>query len=326
MGYKPSYDEVQAYVDDNSPDAYAKLIDRLLASPQYGERWGRHWMDVARFAEDNPTSEATNPPYLYAWRYRDWIIEAINKDIPYDRFVKLQLAADMMPGVARDDLRALGYLGAAPIYHKDQRLSAEVIGGFMTDDWDERVDAVTRGLMGLTVACARCHDHKFDPIPTKDYYALMGVFASTMRAERPMFDVDPQIEQRYMWVRNRLFDLNYSANLLTNEASTVENAAPRVAKWKAEIESLREEMKQLEDRYPKLVSSLDALLDVCAAATATAARRLARRAETTGRESGCPVSQSDPYLHGTIHECRLRCRTIRGRLGRQLYVHECKGR
>ncbi len=105
-------------------------------------------MDVARFGEDNPTPEATNPPYPFAWRYRDWIIEAMNADMPYDRFVKLQLAADLMPGTRRDDLRALGYLGAAPIYHKDQRLSADVIYGFMTDDWDERIDAVSRGVLG----------------------------------------------------------------------------------------------------------------------------------------------------------------------------------
>ena len=122
VGYRPSYAEVQEFVADPSPDAYTKLIDRLLASEHYGERWGRHWMDVARFGEDNPTSEATNPPYPFAWRYRDWIIEAINQDVPYDRFVKLQLAADLMPDATRQDLRALGYLGAAPVYHKDQRL------------------------------------------------------------------------------------------------------------------------------------------------------------------------------------------------------------
>ncbi len=257
VGYKPTYEEVEAFAADQSPDAYAKLVDKLQASPQYGERWGRHWMDVARFGEDNPTSEATNPAYPFAWRYRDWIIEAVNKDVPYDRFVKLQLAADLMPGVERDDLRALGYLGAAPIYHKDQRLSKDVIGGFATDDWDERVDAVSRGVMAMTVACARCHDHKFDPIPTKDYYGLVGVFASTMRVERPMFPVDPKIEERYLWVQNRLFDLKYSASLLTNEASTVVGSAERVAKWKAEIESLKTEMEAMQDRYPKLVSSLE---------------------------------------------------------------------
>ena len=257
VGYKPTYDEVEAFASDKAPDAYEKLVDRLLASEQYGETWGRHWMDVARFGEDNPTGEATNPAYPFAWRYRDWIIEAVNKDVPYDRFVKLQLAADLMPGTPREDLRALGYLGAAPVYHKDLRLSGDVIGGFLTDDWDERIDAVSRGLLGLTVACARCHDHKFDPIPTKDYYGLAGVFASTMRAERPLFDVEPEVEQRYAWLQNRLFDIRYLANLLTNEASTVVDSAPRVAKWKEEIETLKQESLRLQEKYPKLVQSLE---------------------------------------------------------------------
>ena len=257
VGYKPTYQEVEAFANDPSPDAWEALIDRLQASPQYGERWGRHWMDVARFGEDNPTSEATNPAYPYAWRYRDWIIDAVNRDVPYDRFVKLQLAADLMPGTPRDDMRALGYLGAAPIYHKDQRLSADVIGGFMTDDWDERVDAVSRGLLALTVSCARCHDHKFDPITTKDYYGLVGVFASTMRVERPMLDVDPKVEQRYLWAQNRLFDLRYAANLLTGEASTVVGSEARVAKWKAEIEALKTEMTATLEQYPLLVKSLE---------------------------------------------------------------------
>jgi hypothetical protein len=257
VGYKPTYQEVEAFASDPSPDAWEALIDRLQASSQYGERWGRHWMDVARFGEDNPTSEATNPAYPYAWRYRDWIIDAVNRDVPYDRFVKLQLAADLMPGTPRDDLRALGYLGAAPIYHKDQRLSADVIGGFMTDDWDERVDAVSRGLLALTVSCARCHDHKFDPITTKDYYGLVGVFASTMRVERPMLDVDPKVEQRYLWAQNRLFDLRYAANLLTGEASTVVGSEARVAKWKAEIEALKTEMTATLEQYPLLVKSLE---------------------------------------------------------------------
>lgn len=257
IGMKPTYEEVEAFVNDKSPDAYEKVLDKLLASQHYGERWGRHWLDVARYAEDNPTSEATNPGYPFAWRYRDWVIEALNQDVPYDRFVKLQLAADLMKDAKRDDMRALGYLGTAPIYHKDRRLSEEVTAGFMADDWDERVDAVSRGLLGMTVACARCHDHKFDPILTKDYYGLVGVFASTMRVERPMFDVDPQTETRYLWAQNQLFDLRYAANLLTNEASTVVNSEPRVAKWKTEIESLKTEIEAWQDRYPKLVQSLE---------------------------------------------------------------------
>jgi len=257
LGFKPTYEELEAFVNDRSPQAYENLIDRLLASPHYGEQWGRHWMDVARFAEDNSTGEATNTPYPYAWRYRDWIIESLNKDVPYDRFVKLQLAADEMPDATRDDERALGYLGAAQVYHKDQRLSADVIYGFVTDDWDERIDSVSRGLLAMTVACARCHDHKFDAIPTKDYYGLAGVFASTMRAERPTFDVDPQVETRFLWVQRRLQDLKYSADLLTNEASTVVDSAPRVAKWKAEIESLHTEMEGLREKYPQLVQHLE---------------------------------------------------------------------
>lgn len=257
VGYKPTFEEVEAFANDKSPQAWTKLIDRLQSSPQYGERWGRHWMDVARFGEDNPTSEATNPPYPYAWRYRDWIIEAMNRDVPYDRFVTLQLAADLLPGTRRADMRALGYLGAAPIYHKDQRLSADVIGGFMTDDWDERVDAVSRGLLGMTVGCARCHDHKFDPILTKDYYGLVGVFASTMRAERPLFDVDPKVETRYLWIQDRLFDLRYSYNLLTGEASTVVDSKSRTDRWKAEIETLKAEMLGLQDKYPQLVKSVE---------------------------------------------------------------------
>ncbi|MCX6592360.1 MAG: DUF1549 domain-containing protein, partial [Acidobacteria bacterium] len=132
LGLRPSYQEVEAFVTDPAPDAWEKLIDKLQAMPQYGERWGRHWMDVARFGEDNPTSEATNGAYPYAWRYRDWIIEAINRDIPYNQFVTMQLAADQLPNTKREDLRALGYLGAAPVYHKDQRLSADVIGGFLS--------------------------------------------------------------------------------------------------------------------------------------------------------------------------------------------------
>jgi hypothetical protein len=295
VGFKPAFAEVQAFVEDKSPDAYEKVIDRLMASPQYGERWGRHWLDVARFAEDNPTSEATNQPYPFAWRYRDWVIEVINKDVPYDKFVKLQLAADLMSGTPRDDMRALGYLGAAPIYHKDQRLSADVIGGFMTDDWDERIDAVTRGLLGLTVACARCHDHKFDPIATRDYYGLMGVFASTMRAERPMFDTDPAVETRYLWIQRRLFDLRYSADLLSNEASTVENAAPRVEKWKAEIETLRDEMKQLEVRYPKLVASVQRYWTF----PPPRAERPAgdAPAAATGRRRGRNLTSTEPFMN-----------------------------
>jgi hypothetical protein len=257
LGFKPTFEEVQAFLNDRSPNAYETLINRLLASPQYGEQWARHWMDVARYADDNPSSEATNPPYPFAWRYRDWMIESLNADMPYDRFVKLQLAADQMPDVKRDDLRALGYVGAAPIYHHDLRLSGDVIGTFLTDDWDDRIDAVSRGVLGLSVACARCHDHKFDPVTQKDYYALMGVFASTVRAERPMFPVEPEIEQEFMWLQRKLFDLAYSINLLGNEGTTFTNGAEKAVKWKAEMEGLKARATANLAKYPQLIQSLD---------------------------------------------------------------------
>jgi len=290
LGYRPKYEEVEAFAADKSPDAYRALVEKLLASPHYGETWGRHWLDVARYAEDNPTSEATNPPYPYAWRYRDWVIEALNRDEPYNRFIKLQLAADKMAGVKREDLRALGYLGAAPVYHKDQRLSYDVISTFLSDDWDERVDAVSRGLLGLTVACARCHDHKFDPISTKDYYGLAGVFASTMRSERPVFDVDAQVEARFQWVQRRLFDLAYSRNLLTNEASTVVGSEERVARWKVEIAELQAEVEQLRERYPQLVAYLEKYW-----------RDPSQQPRQTGAARRRPGASSEPFMN-TVYD------------------------
>ena len=288
VGYKPTFEEVQAFANDKAPNAYGKLVDRLMASPQYGERWGRHWMDVARYAEDNPTSEATNPGYPYAWRYRDWIVEAMNADVPYDRFVKLQLAADLMPDAKRDDMRALGYVGAAPIYHHDLRLSGDVIGGFLTDDWDERIDAVSRGLMGVSIGCARCHDHKFDPFTQKDYYALMGVFASTVRVERPMFRIDPKVEQRYMWLQRQLFDMAYSVNLLKNEGSTFTNGAEKAAKWKADVAELKTQATTELAAYPQLIASLEKYWAPRPAAAAPAARG-ARNAGST-----------DPYMNAVF--------------------------
>lgn len=262
-GLRPSYDEVQRFIADNDPRAYEKLIDRLLASPQYGQRWGRYWLDVARYGEDNPTTEATNPAYPFAWRYRDWVIEALNKDVPYDQFVKLQLAADLAPNTPRDDLRALGYLGAAPIYHTDLRLSKDVTETIFTDAWDERVDAFSRGLLGLTVSCARCHDHKFDPILTKDYYALAGVFASTTAAPRPIADLGKEEERKFMYTAQQLFYLSYMANLMNNEpGSKPEEAAKKSAQFTEEMVRIRDSMQYLKDGYPQLYAYLDGLVKV----------------------------------------------------------------
>jgi hypothetical protein len=252
IGLKPTYEEVEAYASDASSNKYEALIDRLLAMPQYGERWGRHWLDVVRYGEDNP-GNITNPPYPHAWRYRDWVIEALNKDVPYDRFVKLQLAADLVPGTPRPDMRALGPIALGSQDHKDVRLSVDVVGTLQLNDWDERLDTVSRGLLGLSVACARCHDHKFDPIRQMDYARLTSVFASTSRALRPFFEIDPKTETRFMWVYQRMFDLHYTANLLEGDpGSKPEQAARQVEKFRRELAQLQAEIDTMSAEYPQI--------------------------------------------------------------------------
>jgi cytochrome c553 len=185
-GLPPTLEEVKAFVDDKDPNAYEKVLDRLLASPRYGERWGRHWLDVARYADDD--IRGLDPrgrgfmPMQGAYLYRDWVVKAMNEDLPYDKFVKMQIAGDLMEKKPTpDELTATSFLGAAP-WIWDQ---AEPVQG-RADERNERIDAVTRGYLGLTVACARCHDHKYDPILQKDYYALGGVFASSTYKEYNM--------------------------------------------------------------------------------------------------------------------------------------------
>jgi len=259
-GLRPSFDETEAFAKDDSPGAYEQVVDHLLASDHYGERWGRYWMDVVRYGEDNPTSEATNPPYPFAWRYRDWVIKSLNQDVPYDRFVKLQLAADEMPGTSRQDMVALGFLGTGPVYHKDGRLSKDVIETLCNDDWDERIDTVTRGFLGMTVACARCHDHKFDAIPTRDYYSLQGVFASIVQVPRPLAEVDPVVETRFMQAEQRLFYLSYAANLLRDEpGSKPAEAREKVGRFVAEMEQIKAGMSFLTDGHPEMYAQLDQL-------------------------------------------------------------------
>ncbi|MBI3424135.1 MAG: PSD1 domain-containing protein [Acidobacteria bacterium] len=255
-GLKPIYEEVESYVKDKDQQRYDKLLDRLLASPHYGERWGRYWLDVARYAENGDTG-GNRQAYPYAWRYRDWVIEAMNNDLPYDRFIKQQLAADLMPGTSRNDLRALGYLGMAPSEWKEKKLSKELIDNLLLEEWDERVDAVGRGMLGLSVACARCHDHKFDPISQKDYYALAGVFASTSPAVRPLREIDPATETKYLVARHRVTELNGLLGFLTGEKTLDQTIAkPKAAECSAEIAKLKEEMKALQEPYPELAESV----------------------------------------------------------------------
>ncbi len=244
LGVPPTFAETEAFVADESPDAYERLVERYLASPHYGERWGRHWLDVARYAEDQPTSEATCKPPRFPFRYRDWVIQALNDDLPYDEFVRRQLAADLLD-VPRSELAALG--GLSPVYHKEPKLAADVISVIVADEWDERLDTVTRSFLGLTVACARCHDHKFDPIKTDDYYALAGVMASTQLVEWPLVETTPEEAAALTEVQRQIIDVELrfdyaKKNRKTPKAEGVDVAPfdAEVARWEAALKALKE--------------------------------------------------------------------------------------
>jgi hypothetical protein len=176
-GVPPTIDEVTAFVNDTSPDVFERVVDRYLDSPEYGERWGRYWLDVARYADTKGYVFTEEPRYPYAYTYRDYVIRALNQDKPYDRFVTEQLAADQLDHPdSNEDLAAMGFLTVGRRFLNNNH-----------DIIDDRIDVVSRGLMGLTVTCARCHDHKFDPVPAADYYSLYGVFASSDEpAELPL--------------------------------------------------------------------------------------------------------------------------------------------
>jgi len=255
-GLPPTPEEVEAFLEASeaearnertgrtggpSPSAYARLIDRLLASPAYGERWGRHWLDVARYADSNGLDENTH--FANAWRYRDYVIDSFNKDKPYDQFIREQLAGDLLPQsqdekTNHERLIATGFLSLGPkvLAEPDkQKMVMDIV--------DEQIDTVGKAFMGLTVGCARCHDHKFDPIPTKDYYALAGIFKSTRTMEtlatvarvyeRPLGTPEAvSAQQQHEAVVKKLFDRMNKAK--TDEAKT----------------ALQAELKELQAKAP----------------------------------------------------------------------------
>jgi hypothetical protein len=193
-GLPPTAHEVDEFVSDASPHAYERLIERLLASPHYGERWGRHWLDVARYADSVNNSVNTAQRYPWAYTYRDWVIGALNEDMPYDRFLLYQLAADRVPGVEPRHLAALGFLS----------LGREFPNSY-PETVDDRIDAVSRGMLGLTVGCARCHNHKYDPIPTADYYAMYSIFSNVRQPkELPLLEKSAGLSPKQAVYQERL--------------------------------------------------------------------------------------------------------------------------
>ena len=182
-GLPPTPAEVEDFLLDNSPAAFSKVVDRLLASPRYGERWGRHWLDVARYSDTKGYVFEEERGLPFAYTYRDWVINAFNRDLPFDQFLIQQIAADKLDlGGDNSPLAALGFL---TLGRRFLNSAPDII--------DDRLDVICRGTMGLTIGCARCHDHKFDPIPTTDYYSLYGVLDSSAEPkELPLLNPAPR--------------------------------------------------------------------------------------------------------------------------------------
>lgn len=217
-GLPPTIEEIAAFEADKSPDAFTKVVDKLLATPQYGERWGRAWLDVARFGEDDYRSLNPNPRgyfiYPNAYMYRDWVIQAMNDDMPYDQFVKAQIAGDQMDEKTRyKTLPATGFLGLGPWYFDNGAVEVT-----RADERHDRVDVVTRGFLGMTVACARCHNHKYDPIPQTDYYSLAGVFLNTDYHEYPR--VPKATLDKWLMVQDQVDKKNKRLNDMQTDLGT----------------------------------------------------------------------------------------------------------
>jgi len=198
VGLPPTPEQVQAFLNDTTPNAFEKVVDGLLASPRYGERWGRHWLDVARYSDSKGQHDRRRESslYPYAWTYRDYVIKAFNDDLPYDQFIREQLAADRLTGnKASPTLAALGFLTLGDRF-----------GGNQADVINDRIDVTSKAFLGLTVMCARCHDHKFDPIPTADYYSMYGIFASSIEPREKPIIAPPNAAHAEYLVKRRAMD------------------------------------------------------------------------------------------------------------------------
>jgi cytochrome c553 len=211
IGLPPPPEDIDAFLADNSPEAFARVVDKLLGMSTHGEKWARHWLDVARYAEDQAHTFGVKPK-TQAWRYRDWVIAALNADMPYDRFVKLQIAGDMMPDQLDPFTKfaGLGFLGLGAEYYKNTAAAQAI-----AEELDDRVDTLTRGFMGITVSCARCHDHKFDPFPTRDYYSLAGIYMGTSMSEAPL--ASPAEVKAYNEAQAKVKEIDAKITALLNE-------------------------------------------------------------------------------------------------------------
>jgi hypothetical protein len=273
-GLQPAPEELDAFVQDPSPDAFEKVVERLLASPAFGERWGRHWLDVARYGES--TGSGRNVPYPHAWRYRDYVIDAFNSDKPYDRFIREQIAGDLLPAASdreRDEqVIATGFL-ALGVKDVNQRFEVR----FVMDNIDEQIDTVTRSVLALTASCARCHDHKFDPIPTMDYYALAGIFHST---------------ELCAGVRNKMGGSGMDYYDITKLLSVGEECRPSPE----ELEKIEKAKKALAEAQAE-VEALKGKPDA-ATVDAKGQSKLSLARQKVSKQKQQLLALSDPALHG----------------------------
>jgi hypothetical protein len=282
-GLPPTPAEVEAFVADTSPEAFEKVVDRLLRSPRFGEKWARHWLDVARYAES--TGKTVNFSYPHAWRYRDYVIEAFNADKPYDQFIKEQLAGDLMksddPKVKAERLIATGFLAIGP-----KTLNERSGVKFELDIADEQIDVTSQAFLGITAACARCHDHKFDPIPQSDYYALAGIFRSTETCYGTVRYINAQRQ-------GPLLPLPKEANPIAAVSKMTDAERKRV---EDQIQTVRDSIKNMKDQTQQFLTSgqislLQARLDAYDADGSPKLLAMGVRDKPAGTGSGPPKAK-----------------------------------
>jgi hypothetical protein len=274
IGLPPSERDIEAFVSDTSPDAYAKVVDHLLASPHYGEHWGRYWLDVARYADtkgDPPKQDDNRFPD--AWTYRDWVIGAFNADMPYNEFVCAQLAGDRLQEMVDKKAKDAGQTPP------DTRWSLAAMGfltlgnqfdGRKDDIIADQIDVTTKAFLGLTVACARCHDHKFDPIPQKDYYSLYGVFANSLQPDvLPPLERDPPQSAELLDYFSKATDLQRRQDELLAQRRELAQAAKakggpdreKQRELRRKEQQLQKEMGDLECNHPGAPARANELID-----------------------------------------------------------------
>jgi hypothetical protein len=273
VGLPPTPEEVEAFARGSVEqgalkNAYEALVDRLLASPEYGERWGRHWLDVARYS-DGYGGFLDNAGLPNAWRYRDWVVEALNNDLPYNEFVRRQLAGDL---IDRESAVATGFLALGPTYISDGG-DPDAIAQAQSETLDDRVDTITRGLMALTVACSRCHDHRFDPYPQLDYYSLAGVFNNTRIRDFPL--APPEVIKAYDDVQKRVEDLDRKAKQIKADAR--KEGRKLTDEEQQQFKDLTAEMEEIKKTQPEKYPFAHAMTDTGSADMHLAIRGNLRR-------------------------------------------------